>query len=81
MKHYVIIHDWSNEYESDIVILGVTHTMEEAKTIFNNSVNEEKNYAEEWGYEIFTDCDEDFDAGEMGYYSTKHTRVYIQEVN
>ena len=31
MKHYVIVNDWANEYESGTTILGVAHSMEEAK--------------------------------------------------
>ena len=33
MKHYVIVNDWANEYESGTNVLGVTHSLEEAKEI------------------------------------------------
>lgn len=42
MEHYVVINDWSNDYECGVTILGVAHTSEEAKEIFNNSVGDEK---------------------------------------
>lgn len=45
MKHYVIVNDWANEYESGTTILGVVHSMEEAKEIFNQSLADEKQYA------------------------------------
>ena len=80
MEHFIIINDWSNDYECGVTILGVAHTLEEAKEIFNNCVGDEKNHAEEHGYEIYTDYETDFDAGEDGYYAREHTRVYIQKV-
>ena len=80
MKHFVIVNDWANEYESESTILGVAHTMEEAKEIFNKNLIEEKEYAEEKGFVIYDDCETVFDAGEGGYYLSNHTRLYIQMV-
>jgi hypothetical protein len=80
MKHFVVINDWSNDYENGITILGVVHTLEEAKEIFNNNIDEEKKLARENEYEIYTDCETELDAGENGYYAREHTRLYIQEV-
>lgn len=80
MKHFVIINDWANEYESGITILGVVHTMEEAKEIFNYNLIEEKEYAEEREFVIYDDCETVFDAGEDGYYVSNHTRLYIDSV-
>lgn len=79
MEHFVVINDWSNDYESGVAILGVAHSLEEAKEIFNANVVDEKNHAEEHGYEIYSDNEVDFDAGEDGYYAREHTRVYIQK--
>lgn len=28
MKHYVIVNNWANEYESGTTILGVAHSMD-----------------------------------------------------
>lgn len=80
MKHYIIVNDWANEYESGTTILGVVHTMEEAKEIFNKNLVEEKKYANEKGFEIYDDCETVFDAGEDGYYMSNHTNLYIQMV-
>ena len=80
MKHFVIVNDWANEYESGTTILGVVHSLEEAKEIFNESLVEEKQYAEEEGFTIYDDCETVFDAGEDGYYSRNHTNLYIQMV-
>lgn len=79
MEHFIVINDWSNDYECGVTILGVAHSLEEAKEIFNTNVVDEKNRAEEQGYEIYADCETDFDAGEEGYYAREHTRVYIQK--
>ena len=50
MKHYVIVNDLVNEFESGVTILGVTHSLDEAKEIFNQFVEDEKSYAEEHGF-------------------------------
>ena len=80
MKHFVIINDWANEYESGVSILGVVHSMEEAKEIFKQNYMDEKNYAEEHNFTIYEDCDVDFDAGEDGYYVSNHTHLFIKMV-
>lgn len=79
MKHFVIINNWANEYESGTTILGVAHSIEEAKQTFNESLIEEKEYAKDRGFTIFDDCDTAFDAGEEGYYASNHTNLYIVE--
>ena len=80
MKHFVIVNDWANEYECGTTILGVTHSIEEAKEIFNQYLVEEKEYAENHCFEVYDDCDTVFDAGEDGYYAANHTNLYIQMV-
>jgi hypothetical protein len=80
MNHFVIVNDWANEYEIGTTILGVVHSMEEAKEIFNESLVEEKQYAEENGFTIYDDCETVFDAGEDGYYVSNHTNLYIQMI-
>jgi hypothetical protein len=80
MEHYVVVHEWSCDYENGSTVLGVGHSLEEAKVIFNNNIDEEKEYAKENGYEIYDDTDVVFDAGEEGYYSRSHTMMYIQGV-
>ena len=80
MKHYVIINDWANDYESGVTILGVAHSLEEAKEIFNKGLADEKACAEEYGFTICDDCETVFDAGEGGFYARNHTKLYIQIV-
>ena len=79
-KHYVVICDWSNEDGKDIEIKGVAHSNDEAKEIFKQFVEAERNFAKENGFEIITDTDECFDAGEDGWYDDNHTCLYIKEV-
>ena len=80
MEHYVIVIDWANEYENGSAILGVTHSLEDAKEIFNAHLTAEKRYAKEHGLMIYDDDDVSFDAGKEGYYVTNHTRLYIQGI-
>lgn len=82
MKHYVILCDSAVDsmgYD-ETHVTGVAHSLEEAKEIFARAVVEDKQYAEEHGWEVFIDTDEEFDAGEIGYYAAEHTHFYIEEV-
>ena len=81
MKHYAVILDWASDGERGISVQAVTHTIEEAKAIFAESVVDEKIIARDNSYEVIeedTDCE--FYAFEMGYEAVEHTRLYIQEV-
>lgn len=80
MKHYVIVLDWANENESGTTIFGVTHSMEDAKKVFNEHLPQEKEYAVEDDYTIFEDCETVFDAGEDGSYLTNHRCMSIHTV-
>ena len=81
--HYVILLDWATDSmsESGVKVVAVTHTLDEAKCIFAKQVSDEKQYASEHGYEIYTDTDTDFDAGEEGFYAAEHAHLYIETVN
>ena len=82
MKHYVIIFDYAIDktYSNGIEICGVTHSLDEAKEILATASADEKEYAKEHGYTIYTDTDMEFDAGEDGYYASEHAHYYIEEV-
>ena len=83
MNHYVVMNHWSNadccEFDQ-VTIVGIAHSLEEAKEIFNKQLVEEREIAEENGWEILEDCETEFEAGEDGAYTENHTRLYIQEV-
>lgn len=81
MRHYVVLFDYMLDcMEGSVCVLGVVHTLEEAKQIFNENVKAEKEYANENGYEIYNDTDTDFDAGENGHWCENHTHLWIQGV-
>lgn len=80
-SHYVIVLDWAVEDDEAVTILGVTHTLEDAKRIFNENLPEQKGYTEEHGYEVYTDTDVMYEAGVSGEWRTEHTALYIQGVN
>lgn len=79
-SHYVVVLDWATEDDEAVAILGVTHTYEEAKEIFDKQLAEEKQYAEECKYEVNQEDASTFDAGRMGYWRMEHTTLYIQGV-
>ncbi|MBQ2297850.1 MAG: hypothetical protein II278_00535 [Bacteroidaceae bacterium] len=82
MKHYVVISEWANDSncEYGVSVIGVAHTIEEAKEIFNRQVGGEREYSNSCGYDIYEDGDDVFDAGRDGYYNVDHVKLYIQEV-
>ena len=81
MSHYVIVFDYMLDgMEGNVIILGVAHTLDKAKEIFNENVESEKEYAAENNYEIYNDTDTDFDAGENGRWCENHTHLWIQGV-
>lgn len=80
--HYVILCDWAVDHMSDrgVDVIGIAHSLDEAKGMFAKAVIDEKNHAVENDYEIYENSDVEFDAGEDGYYNAEHVRLYIQEV-
>ena len=85
MKHYVVLFDYGiSAYAFDnfngIEIVGVAHTLEEAKEILAKESIEEKTYAMKHDWEILEDSDIEFDAGEAGNYVEEHAHFYIKEV-
>lgn len=80
MKHFVIINEWASECERGTSIVGVTHSLEEAKEVFNQSLADERQYAKDEGFIVYNDCETVFNAGEDGNYTANHTYLYIQTV-
>lgn len=79
--HYVVVLDWAVEDDESVIILGVAHTLDDAKKIFNENLPEQKGYTEEYGYEVYEDTDVKYEAGVSDYWRTEHTALYIQGVN
>lgn len=80
MDHYVLILDWATQDAKGVEVIGVAHSLEEAKETFKKAVVEEKEYATTNGYEIFDDEDTIFNAGKSGYLCVEYTKLYIQGV-
>lgn len=79
-SHYVVVLDWAVEDDESVIILGVAHTLDDAKKIFNENLPEQKGYTEEYGYEVYEDTDVKYEAGVSGHWRTEHTALYIQGV-
>lgn len=80
MQHFIVLVDWALDGDEEVIIVGVTHTLEEAKELFNKQVVKEKEFAKNNYWTIVTDDDDLFEAYPKGYYATEHTRLYIQGV-
>ena len=80
-SHYVIVLDWATEDDSNVQVLGVAHTLDDAEKIFDEYVEEQREISTENGYEIESDHKHAFSAGIMGYWRDNHIELYIQGVN
>jgi hypothetical protein len=80
MDHYVVVVDWADGYEQHSHVLGVAHSLEEAKKIFAKNYFKERKFAEKHNFAIIEDIDTDFEAGLYGFYMEYHTHLYIQKV-
>lgn len=80
-SHYVIVLDWATEYDASVDIVGVFHTLADAKEKFEKYVIEEKQIARDNGYVVNEENGVMFDAGIMGYWRDNHITLYIQGVN
>lgn len=81
MNHYVVIFDFVlDSMEGSTDILGVTHTFEEAKEIFDKNVQSEKEYAQEHEWTVWENNESCFDASPNGRWCESHTRLWIQGV-
>jgi hypothetical protein len=76
MKHYVVLLYWVSKEGGDVDIIGVTHSIDEAKEIFNKNVEFERKYVEDHLYDIYKDIDVMFSAGNEDSY----IKLYIQGV-
>lgn len=80
-KHYVVLHSWAADYEGGRTVVGVFHTPEDAQTAFDKKLVEEKKFAEEHGFVVFSSEASTgyFDAGVEGCYVSNHTLLEIIE--
>ena len=81
-SHFVVVLDWAYDkvYDEGIEIVAVTHTLEEAKEFFQSRLAEERKFANDQDWDIVTDDEVEFAAAKLGYYTTDHTHLYIEEV-
>lgn len=82
MKHYVVLYDVAIDGIGldETHVIGISHTLEKAKAILADSAADEKEYAAEHGWAIYADNEDEFDAGEDGFYATEHAHYYIEEI-
>lgn len=77
MEHFVIIDETCEDGEVYINILGVTHSLEEARYIFKNDLLKAWEYASEHNFKIYDKKIAFFDAGTSENYNQNHTKIYI----
>ena len=80
MQHYVVILDWAIDDNEGVSVIGVGHTEDEAKEIFNAQLRVEREYVKEHEWHVFSNSDTCYDAGVEGYYASDHCHLFIEEV-
>ena len=81
MKLYVIYAEWCVDYEGGSELVGAYKTLEEARNVLKKRVDgDERILADEYGYKIYDDSPNIFDAGREGEYTVNHTMVKIEPV-
>jgi proteasome lid subunit RPN8/RPN11 len=85
MTHFVVVYDYSvtgfSSFEvlvRDTNIVGITHTLEEAKVLLSEASADEKQYAQENNWDILVDTDVEFKAGEPGNHENEYAHYYIK---
>lgn len=80
MEHFVIICDWKDHHEGNIDILGVSHSLDDAKKIFNNVLPKKKELAGKNGFEVINESETYFCAECEEEWGENYTKLYIQKV-
>lgn len=80
MTYYVIIHEWSREYDHDTEILGVKLNKEDATAVFSRKKKELKNDAKKDGWRVYDDNDMFYEAAYTDDPDRGHDILRIQIV-
>ena len=63
MIYYVVLYLWQRDYETDVEVLGIKSSMEEAKALLATKKEERKKDANERGWKIYEDQSRFYEAG------------------
>lgn len=78
-KHYVVFCDYSVDDEQGFSLIGVCHTPEEARELFEKQKIKEQKNASDNDYDIIEESDDCWSAYFDGY-NSDHIDLYIKEV-
>ena len=81
MKHFVVLNDWAFDGESDIEVVAVRHSLEEAKEALAERKQEELDFASTENLTIGSDEETEFEAYREGAYIDCFTYLWIKEVD
>lgn len=83
MRHFVVIAEWFHSNDMDFSIIAIRHTLDEAKEVFRQYVdNMKRTEVSEFHMRIGCDTDSKFSArSSLGIDYPYYVKVYIREVN
>lgn len=78
--HHVVVLNWASDEVFGCTILGVGDTYDEALSVFNEHIANEKEFAVEHDYTIVTDSEGEFEAKSPTDPDTDYITLYIKKV-
>lgn len=79
-KHFIVLCAYKTECEPNIDILGVCHSYDEAKILYDKKIKDIRIDAEEWEMDIVTNKECYFEAIGDQWHPSYYMKLYIMEV-
>ena len=79
-KHYAVCLDAAIDDEHEFEIIGVCHTLEKAKEVFEAQKAKEQENVEYNNLDVIEEDDTSFSAYLNGYYDSDHIDIFIKTV-
>lgn len=79
-QYFVVVNQWSADFEQGTTILAVKKNLEDAKSVYAAALEDERKRADRDGWLVTCDSEVMFEAGEEGSWCQGHTKLYIQMV-
>ena len=79
-QYFVVVNQWSSDFEQGTEVLAVKKNIEDAKAVYAAALAEEKKLADSKGWIVTCDTDVMYEAGEDGSWCEGHTKLYIQMI-
>ena len=80
MQYYIVLCPYKVEGEPEVEIVGIRHSYEEAKALYDEKIKDLRTDAEEWELEVIVDDRYYFEAIGDNWHPSYYMKLYIEEV-